>query len=259
MRYAIALLLLSALLWIVLAEPHATLRSAPSAAVAANLTASAPIVPQGRAFAVLHGPDLLSALSQFEAQASPRERIRIRVEVDAACRVPELLKLDGRSEPDPRRDPALQELLRRCARLPVPSMYVPANETQLPFEQIEDADTRSSALMQLRQAQTSDELAAAWLNAYERGALPQEQIFADGRRLLSEEAQALIYVVIDWRECVRLNACGSDSLITLRVCALHGCTAGSDLRSAWHQALAPRDFDAALAIYDWLLRWQRSG
>ena len=52
------------------------------------------------------------------------------------------------------------------------------------------------------------------------------------------------------------SACGTDSLLTLRVCALHGCEPGSDLRDAWHRALAPRDFESALAIYSWLQRLQ---
>jgi hypothetical protein len=80
--------------------------------------------------------------------------------------------------------------------------------------------------------------------------LPQP--FHDQRRLLPAEAETLIRVVVDWRECARLRACGPDSLFALRVCALNGCAAGSDVQSAWHQALSPRDYESALAIHRWL-------
>ncbi|MBK8067751.1 MAG: hypothetical protein IPK27_08995 [Rhodanobacteraceae bacterium] len=207
-------------------------------------------------YAVLHARELASALAAYEAQADEHERRRMRVEVDAACRAPVLLRLDGRDDPDPRRDPARRELERRCADLPVPSMFVPLAETNLPDEEAPDAQAGARALERLRLAGDGEDLAAAWLVAFQSGVLPQNEIFADHRRLLPAEAEALIRVVLDWRVCARQRACGADSLIALRVCALHGCAPGSDVQSAWHQALSPRDYESAMAIHIWLQQWQ---
>jgi hypothetical protein len=183
----------------------------------------------------------------------------LRVQVDSACRALAILELEGRTEPDPRRDPARQELSHRCADLPVPSMDVRTSETPLPREPEVDTDpyTAQQALSRLHRAKKPQELMDAWLEAYRLGALPQAQIFSDRRLLLPGEAENLIRVVADWRECAQWNACDGDSLMTLRVCALHGCEPGSDMRAAWHQALAPRDMESALAIHAWLDRWQQ--
>jgi hypothetical protein len=189
--------------------------------------------------------------AQALASLPTNSQDRLRAEVDSACRVPVLLALDGRERPDPRRDPALAELKRRCAALPVPSMYVPMEDTRAPLNE-RSADPLA-ALAALRDARTPDALLSAWLDAYASRVLPQAEIFADGRRLLPAEAEYLMRAVNDVRECERLNACGPHSLITLRVCALNGCEPGSDLRMAYHEALSPRDFEALLAIHRWLL------
>lgn len=180
----------------------------------------------------------------------------LRAEVDAACRVPVLLTLDGRKRPDPRRDWALTELMRRCAEVPVPSMYVPVEDTRAPLN--ERQANASDALAALRAADSNEALMTAWLDAYASRALPQQEIFPDGRLLLPAEAEALMRAALDWRACERWAACGPDSLITLRVCALHGCEPGSDLRMAYHEALAPRDFEALIAIHRWLGRLRKA-
>lgn len=208
------------------------------------------------AHAVLHARQLDAVLARFEDTAPPAEQRRLRIEVDAACRTLVLLRLDGRDEADARRDPARRELERRCANLPVPSMYVTVAETGLPDDSPVDPEMGRAALEALRTATDAESLAAAWMLAYRHDALPQERIFPDHRRLLPSEAESLIRVVLDWRECARLSACGPDSLFALRVCALHGCLPGSDVHAAWHQALAPRDYESALAISAWLQQWQ---
>lgn len=237
-------------------RPRADAPMAARPAPAPGAARPSPRAAAASAFAVLHARDLDVALARYEAQATDADRRRLRVEVDAACRVLVLLRLDGRDEVDPRRDAARGELERRCARLPVPSMYVPVAETDLPDEAPPDPEAGRAALAELRIATSAEALAAAWMLAYRHDALPQEQIFPDRRRLLPAEAEYLIRVVLDWRECARLSACGADSLIALRVCALHGCLPGSDVHAAWHQALAPRDYESARAIHAWLQQWQ---
>ena len=231
-------------------------RPAQSAATATRVrSARAPIT----ATTVLHSPDLAATLAQFSAHATVEDVQRLRAEVDAACRVLVLLQLDGRVDADVRRDQSRHELTRRCGELPVPSMYVPIADTRLPLDDASNADAAASALANLYQARSPERLVDAWLEAFRVDALPQQKIFPDQRRLLPAEAEALIQVVVDWRECTRLNACGADSLITLKVCALHGCEPGNDLRAAWHQALSPRDFEAAVAIHEWLRNQQSAG
>lgn len=236
---------------------------APERAVgAAGNPPSAPAAPDRRSrhvsvHAVLHARDLAGAMSAYAAVASESDLRRLRSEVDAACRVLILLELDGRSEPDVRREQARGELARRCAGLPVPSMFVPVADTRLPFDDEPQPGAGAAALADLRRAIHPDQLIQAWLEAYRQDSLPQDQIFPDRRRLLPAEAESLIRVVADWRECERLNACAADGLFALRVCALHGCMPGSDLRSAWHQALSPRDFESVQAIHAWLQRWQQ--
>lgn len=232
----------------------------PSAPLPEGATRSASAPPAAVSLhALLHSGDFATALASYATTATPAQRRRARVEIDAACRVPVLLRLDGRNEPDPRRDPARHELERRCHDWPVPSMYVPVSETDLPDDAPADPERGRAALDTLRSATLSDRLAEAWLLAYRHDALPQEAIFSDHRRLLPSEAESLFRVVLDWRECARLDACGADGLFALRVCALHGCAPGSDVYAAWHQALAPRDYESAQAIHAWLQRWQRPG
>lgn len=213
--------------------------------------------PPTTAFKVLHARHLAVELSDFTASAPADELRRLRAEVDAACRALVLLQLDGRSEADSRRAPAQQELRSRCADLPVPSMYVPVAATGMPSEEQSDPESAAVALADLRMARHREQLTVAWLHAYAQDVLPQDLIFPDRRRLLPAEAESLIHVVIDWRECARVNACGADSLFALRICAMHGCAPGSDVQSAWHQALSPRDYESALAIHLWLRNWQR--
>lgn len=252
-----ALLLLVAAAWIFGVPSTAPLRAGgaagkpPYASAAVNRGARSV-----SAYAVLHARDLSLALADFSAVAPEPELRRLRSEVDAACRVLTLLELDGRSEPDVRREQARGELARRCAGLPVPSMFVPVADTRLPFDDELEPGAGAAALADLRRASHPEQLIQTWLEAYRQDALPQDQIFPDRRRLLPAEAESLIRVVVDWRECERLNACDADGLFALRVCALHGCVPGSDLRSAWHQALSPRDFESVLAIHAWLQRWQ---
>jgi hypothetical protein len=206
---------------------------------------------------VLHARELSTILSRYAEVASAANLRRLRSEVDAACRVLTLLELDGRREMDHRREQARGELALRCAELPVPSMYVPVAETRLVTEDPTGPVAAASVLANLRSARYPDDLIDAWLEAYRQDALPQDQIFPDRRRLLPAEAEILIKVVIDWRECERMDACGADSLLALRVCALHGCAPGSDVQAAWHQALAPRDYESVQAIHQWLLEYQR--
>ncbi len=235
--FAVASLALVLMLRPIAPPSIAALRSEPAAV-------AVPALPPGAT--VLLAPDPGSALSLLDAAV----QAPLRAEIDSACRVPVLLALDGRRRSDPRRDPALAELKRRCAKLPVPSLHVPMEETRAPIH--ERNPSAIDALAALRAAQSSDELMSAWLDAYVSRALPQHQIFPDGRRLLPGEAEWLMRAALDVRECERARACGADSLITLRVCALHGCEPGSDLRMAYHEALAPRDFEALLAILRWL-------
>lgn len=250
----LVLVLVAALAWALRDTPRVPRAPAPAAWVAS------PSKPMP-AFAVslhalLHASDYAAALDSYALTATLAQRRRARAEIDAACRVPVLLRLDGRDEPDPRRDPARRELERRCHDWPVPSMYVPVSETDLPDDAPADAERGRRALDTLRTATRSEQLAQAWLLAYRHDALPQDAIFSDHRRLLPSEAENLFRVVLDWRECVRLDACGADGLFALRVCALHGCTPGSDVYAAWHQALAPRDYESVQAIHAWLRRWQ---
>lgn len=226
--------------------PLPTLSPAPAA-----IAEIAPAPPAGAQVLLAAEPlDALQALIE-SPQAQP-----LRAEIDSACRVPVLLVLDGRRRPDPRRDPALAELKRRCALVPVPSMYVPMEEMRAPLN--ERNASPIDALAAIRSAQTAEELLSAWLDAYASRALPQHEIFPDGRRLLPSEAEMLMRAALDVRECERLAACGPGSLITLRVCALHGCTPGSDLRMAYHEALAPRDFEALIEIHRWLKRIRKA-
>ncbi len=211
--------------------------------------------PTASSFEVFHSEDLAGAFARFSQQAPAREVRRLRAEVDASCRSLALLEQDRRNEVDARREPAQRELRRRCAALPVPSMYVPVADTRLPSDDSPDPVAAARALDDLRSAAEPDLLIDAWMEAYRHDALPQHRIFHDQRRLLPAEAETLIRVVVDWRECARLRACGPDSLFALRVCALNGCAAGSDVQSAWHQALSPRDYESVLAIHRWLAQW----
>lgn len=252
------------LLLAVLAVMIGVYPSAPEPVSGSVAGATAPVLPAATrqptsAHAVLHARDLGAALADYALAVPAPELRRLRAEVDAACRVLVLLELDGRGEPDVRRRQARSELAQRCAGLPVPSMYVPAVDTRLPADDELEQAAGVAALADLRQARTGEALADAWLEAYRHDALPQDAIFPDRRRLLPAEAEALIKVVVDWRECERLQACGPDSLFALRVCALHGCMPGSDVRSAWHQALSPRDFESVQAIHAWLHHWQSGG
>jgi hypothetical protein len=181
---------------------------------------------------------------------------RLRAEVDASCRVLALLEQDRPSGVDGRRDRAQHELRQRCAGLPVPSLYVPVADTRMPVDDALDPVAGVQALQALRAATQPEQLIDAWLEAFRHDVLPQHQIFPDRRRLLPAEAEALIRVVVDLRECSRLYACGPNSLFALRVCALHGCADGSDVHAAWHQALSPRDYESVQAIHRWLSSWQ---
>lgn len=236
----------------VLLWPAPRERSLPTLGVAAPLAAEKP-ASQSAAGRVLLASAPLAALASID---DPRLIAALRTEVDAACRAPVLLILDGRKRPDPRRDWALSELKRRCAEVPVPSMYVPVEDTRAPLNE-RQADA-SDALAALRAADSNEALMTAWLDAYASRALPQQEIFPDGRLLLPAEAEALMRAALDWRACEHWAACGPDSLITLRVCALHGCEPGSDLRMAYHEALAPRDFEALMAILRWLERLRKA-
>lgn len=204
---------------------------------------------------VLHGAEPATALRAVEYRLGRDhpEVESVRALIDQACAAPTMLRLEGRRAADARRDPARIELERRCAGMPQPSLFVPTADTDSPLRQEESAQVEAvRALAALRAAATRRELVDAWMRAYHSGALPQELIFADRRRLLPGEAEAVILVVAQWRECARLDACGPDSLLTLEVCALHGCPPGSDLRQAWHEALSPRDYEAAEAVHAWL-------
>lgn len=210
----------------------------------------APRAPSA-SWALLHNNDLARGIRA--TTNLPKELAHaLRNEVDSACRVPVLLRLDGRDDPDPRRDWARQALTQRCAGLPEPSLYVRRSETLVPSSDDDSASDPEKVLSELAAAIDSPALKIAWMQAWRADALPQEQIFSDGRRLLEDEAENLIAAVADWRECARHHACGDSSLITLRVCALHGCEPGSDVWAAYHDALSPRDFEAARAIHGWL-------
>ena len=206
---------------------------------------------------VLLADDLTAAVNQLRLNPqfdalSPRE---MRALVDQSCRVPQLLQMDGRDGPDWRRDPYLHRLQQRCAGWAVPSMFVAESGDDVYWEEGASDGPPALLLQRLREARDPAALRRAWWDAYRFDALPQEQIFPDRRRLLPEEARHLIEVVIDWRQCARYAACGPDSLLTLRVCASHGCLGEQDLLGAWNQALSPRDFEAAQAISAWLPRW----
>jgi len=207
--------------------------------------------------AVLGSEDLAAAMREFRradsaSLISPRD---LRMLVDQSCRVPALLRMDGRDQPDWRRDQFRRELEQRCQNWAVPSMFVAPYGADLFINETVMGQSAAEALSELRLAADPDALRRAWWNAYRVDALPQAEIFADQRRLLPAEAQQLIEVVIDWRQCARYRACGPASLLTLRVCAMHGCAGGEDLLAAWHQALSPRDFESVLAISRWLPVW----
>jgi hypothetical protein len=255
----VGILLLIGVAWLLGGRP-ADVQQVQSVAASAPATRpNGSALPSGSAFAVLRARDLAATLSQFAAQAPAEETRRLRVEIDASCRVLSLLQREDIAASDPRREPALRELRPRCAGLPVPSMYVPVVDTRMPTDDAPDPLAAATALDDLRAAQSAEQLIDAWLVAYRHDALPQHRIFPDQRRLLPAEAEALIRVVVDWRECARLMACGPDSLFALRICAQHGCTAGSDVHSAWHQALSPHDYESAQAIHQWLLDGRRGG
>jgi hypothetical protein len=202
---------------------------------------------------LLLATDLHGALQSARA-ALPEDQWRaLRRRVDDACVVPSLLRLEGRREADPRRDWARAALEQRCAGLPMPSLYRPGLEVRAERSDELPLPAAPEALRSLRQARDGQALVQAWIEAYLADALPQERIFADGRRLLPADAEMVITVVQDWRDCARHRACGSNSLLTLKVCALHGCAPGADLLEAWHEALSPRDFSAARAVHEWLL------
>lgn len=196
--------------------------------------------------------DLQTALQVARLELDDAAWRSVRRRVDDACVVPTLLRLDGRREPDPRRDWARDALLERCAGLPAPSLYRPGLEVRAERADVDPLPGRAEALAQLRAARDGQALVRAWLEAWLVDALPQEQIFSDGRRLLPADAESLIAVVQDWRDCAAVRACGPDSLLTLKVCAQHGCRPGADLLEAWHEALSPRDYSAAQAIHHWL-------
>jgi hypothetical protein len=198
--------------------------------------------------------DLGEALQSLRGQLPETEWRALRRRVDDACVVPSLLRLEGRREADPRRDWARDALVERCAGLPMPSLYRPGIDVRNERTDQWPLPSPDQALARLRQARTSRALADAWIDAYLVDALPQERIFSDGRRLLPADAEAVIAVVQDWRDCARFTACGSGSLLTLKVCAMHGCDAGADLLEAWFEALLPRDFSAARAVHAWLLQ-----
>jgi hypothetical protein len=248
----LGVLLLSGVAWLLGMRPVGPQSTATVASMPTTTHPVAAAKPMASPFDVFHSQDLASALARFSAQAPAREVRRLRAEVDTSCRSLALLENDRRSEVDARREPALRELRRRCATLPVPSMYVPVADTRLPSDDTPDPVAASRALADLHRATGPDLLIDAWMEAYRHDALPQQDIFHDQRRMLPAEAETLIRVVVDWRECARLRACGPDSLFALRVCALNGCAAGSDVQSAWHQALSPRDYESALAIHRWL-------
>ncbi len=252
--------LLSALAWLTVSAPRMVPSpTAPLPPRSATVPPS-PTDPATRTLGrVLHGADTGMALRAAERSLGRDhpEIERVRTLIDQACAVPTTLRLDGRRAPDARRDPARVALEQRCAGMPQPSLFVPTADTDSPLRQEESAHVDAGLAMDaLRTADTRRSLVEAWLRAYRSGALPQEQIFPDQRRLLPGEAEAVILVVAHWHECARLDACGPESLLTLEVCALHGCPPGSDLRQAWHEALSPRDFEAVEAVHAWLRRLQ---
>lgn len=207
--------------------------------------------------AVLGSEDLAAAMRKFRSSdgASLISPQVLRTLVDQSCRVPALLRMDGRDQPDWRRDQFRRELEQRCQYWAVPSMFVAQYGADFFINETVMEQSAVEALSELRLAADPDALRRAWWNAYRIDALPQTEIFADQRRLLPAEAQQLIEVVIDWRQCARYRSCGPASLLTLRVCAMHGCAGGEDLLAAWHQALSPRDFESALAMSSWLPIW----
>ena len=213
--------------------------------------------PINRITAALHAEDLGSVMHQWRAAPSVPgiSPGSLRKLADQSCRVPELLRMDGRDQPDWRRDRFRSELEKRCRHRAVPSLFVREHSPDDFFDDTASGLSVTQALIELRRARNAVDLRLAWWSAYRIEALPQAEIFADGRQLLPDEARQLIEVVIDWRQCARYRACGPDSLLTLRVCAMHGCTGDEDLLGAWHQALSPRDFEAALAISRWLPTW----
>ncbi len=213
-------------------------------------------------YGVLHAQELRAAVVDYRAQDDEDRRLsrrQLRALIDQSCRVPQLLQMDGRDAPDWRRDRFVDELQRRCSGWAVPSMFVPEYSWDVVLQVPPTALSAEQALAELRAARDPQALRRSWWQAYRLDALPQAQIFADQRRLLPAEAQQLIEVVIDWRQCARFAACGPDSLLTVRVCAMHGCRGDEDLLGAWHAALSPRDFESAQAIADWLPRWVDDG
>lgn len=211
--------------------------------------------------AVLIGAEPAREVLAAEAmwgETDPRT-LRLRDRLDEACRAVVLLRLDGSTAGDPYRDWARRELEARCRDWPEPSLYAPTEDTRSPvLDAAPDAAAVAQALALLRHSQDEGELLKAWLLAMRPGAIAQEELFVDGRRLLPTESEELAGHALVWLQCQRQGACGPDSLYVLRLCALGGCRPGSHLLEAYEQALSPREFQAVRAIHDWLLRWRHA-
>jgi hypothetical protein len=248
------LALTAVVVWLLMRPPIELARVDPPTAPVATAVGSAAASRRPDAGSVYTTADLGAALRALRGQLPEAEWRALRRRVDDACVVLTLLRLEGRREPDPRRDWARDALLERCAGVPTPSLYRPGIDVRAERADQWPLPGAGQAIAQLRQARTSEALVDAWIEAYLVDALPQERIFSDGRRLLPADAEAVIAVVQDWRDCARHRACGSNSLLTLKVCAMHGCEAGADLLEAWFEALSPRDFSAARAVHAWLLQ-----
>lgn len=253
-RWLLLAVLLAGLLWLL---PERAAEQISTGQATSSRTVATPEPRQhgaDPAAILLRAADLQTALTSARMSLSGDAWRVLRRRVDDACVVPSLLRLEGRREVDPRRDWARSALETRCAGLPMPSLYRPGLDVRSERSDDQPLPSAATALTNLRLARSGPALVQAWIEAYLVDALPQEQIFADGRRLLPADAEMVISVVQDWRDCARHRACGSDSLLTLKVCAMHGCSPGADLLEAWHEALSPRDFSAALAVHQWLLR-----
>jgi hypothetical protein len=238
-------------------QPEISASTRPALGRVSNASSASP------AQAILEAHSLVESIDEAIARFGPNDaRVRsLYFEAKDVCgALQESESIPGRStatvrEADPLKEWAESELRQRCADFPERSKEI--EEAFPPFaydvaKSQGDEAAKQFALDELAVSESALEIVDGAEHLLGTKAFVQE---AFGNASLSPDAMRLaIRNAALLRECSAANSCGAKSFTTLAYCAQAGCRPGVSLEQALKESLPPRDFEATIGFYRWLLQ-----
>ncbi len=114
----------------------------------------------------------------------------------------------------------------------------------------------SEAFQIIAQSFDYGELFEAGQFLFENNAFPYQEVLNSLSNLGLPELLQAWGLASMLRTCDAASGCGPGSIPTAAYCANGGCPEGVTFEEALHQTLAPREFQATVAMYQWIMKKQ---